>query len=86
MWLMAQSFSTRPSELAGSPDVFTAFCLDRAVWTFGRGVETAMDEAENRLPKSAKDKTRQNTRQRVLDRFLGVDQATAGRFRNPQKG
>lgn len=78
---MARSMGARPSDLLGKLDEFTAFCVDRAVWTFGTNVETAMDEAEERLPKNSKEKARRNARQRALDRMLGVE-----RYQAPRKG
>lgn len=61
-----------------------AFCIDRAVWTFANAIETEQTAATKRLPKTAKESAHDRARQRVLDKFLGVELATEpGRFRSP---
>jgi hypothetical protein len=43
-----------------------------------------MDQAEKRLPKTAKDSAHERARQRVLDEYLGIEAAkTPARFRAP---
>lgn len=84
MWVLAKDLGARPSAVIGIADAFTAFCVDRALWTFARAIETAQDEAVARLPKSAKDSAHTRAKQRVLDQYLGVNQhKTPGRFRSP---
>jgi hypothetical protein len=48
-------------------------------------VEKEQQEAVDRLPQSAKEKTRQRAQERVLFKYLGIEQAEQpqGRFRNP---
>jgi len=70
---MATKLHCRPSALLGASDPWVAFCTDRAIFTFGTTIENAMDEAENRLPSSAKDQAHNRARQRVLDEYLGVE-------------
>jgi hypothetical protein len=81
---MSQSLRSRPSELLGVSDPFVAYCVDRSIWTFAQTVEKEQNDAETRLPKNAKDATKTHARQRVLDRYLGIETAkTPGRFRDP---
>lgn len=70
---MAIKLRCRPSALLGVVDTWVAFCVDRALFTFGTTVENEMDEAEQRLPKNAKEIAHRRTRQRVLDEYLGVE-------------
>jgi hypothetical protein len=70
---MSHDLRSRPSELLGCVDSFTAFCVDRAVWTLAKAIENEQEEAVNRLPKSAKEKAHRNAKQRILDKFLGVE-------------
>ena len=72
---MAMKLRCRPSALLGVTDFWVAFCVDRALFTFGTAVENEMDEAEARLPKNAKEVAHRRARQRVLDEYLGVDPA-----------
>jgi len=84
VWSLSQSLRVRPSDALGLRDRFVAFCVDRAVWTFAKTVEEAMDQAESRLPKNAKDRAHVNARQRVLDQYLGVVASEQpSRFRSP---
>jgi len=54
---------------------FRRFCFDRAVITFGKALEAALDAVE-----AKNDKQRETKRQRVLDRWL--DRPL--RYRTPQ--
>lgn len=81
---MAQSMRCRPSSLLGIADPIVAFYTDRAVWTFATTIENDMEAAAERLPKNAKEKTQQRAKQRVLDAFLGIEDAQQPeRFRAP---
>jgi hypothetical protein len=79
---MSQSMRCRPSDLLGVKDSWAAFCTDRATWTLAMTIQSEQDEAERRLPKTAKDTTRDRVRQRVLDEYLGYDSSESGRFRS----
>lgn len=81
---MATKLVCRPSALLGVTDPWVAFCTDRAVFTFGTTIESEMDEAENRLPKNAKEAAHRRARQKVLDDYLGVELSEQPeRFRSP---
>lgn len=84
---MAQAMRTRPSTLLGVVDSWVAYCFDRACWYFTNAIEQAQSEAENRLPKNAKDSAHTKARQRVLDLYLGIEASEqADRFRSPVRG
>lgn len=82
MWLLARTWSTRPSEMMNISDPLTAFYFDRAVTTFGKEVEAAMDEAAEGA-KSGKDARRR--RQLALTKFMRNSDGThaAGTFKDP---
>jgi hypothetical protein len=74
----------RPSSLLGITDPLVAYYTDRAAWTFANVIEQEQEAAVARLPKTAKDKAHQRARQRVLDAFLGIEEAEQPeRFRSP---
>lgn len=56
------------------------------MWVFASEVERQQEIAVGRLPKNVKESTRDHTRQRVLELFLGIEEtaSTPGRFRDPQ--
>jgi len=82
---MAQSFHARPSDVLGIVDRVSAFCLDRAIFTFASAIEHDQEVATGRLPKSAKEATHNHVRQRILDAYLGIDtQKAKGRFAAPK--
>lgn len=79
---MSQTMRTRPSSLLGVTDSWVAFCLDRACWYFAAEIESEQQEATNRLPDSAKAAAHTRARQRVLDKYLGVEAVSEpSRFR-----
>jgi hypothetical protein len=80
---MSQAYHVRPSAILGITEGLPAYAVDRAVWTFARAIEAAQEEAVKRLPKKATEALQTSTRTRVLDVFLGVDRATAGRYADP---
>lgn len=54
---------------------------------FATAIENEQNEAESRLPNNAKDAAHQRAKQRVLDKYLGVELAEEkGRFRSPGRG
>jgi hypothetical protein len=80
---MAKELKSRPSTLLGINDPWVAFCTDRACFTFASAIEADQNEAEARLPKSAKDSAHSRARQRVLDQYLGIELANEpSRFRS----
>lgn len=79
---MSQSLRCRPSSLLGITDPWSAFCTDRATWTLAMTIQAEQDEADRRLPKTAKETTRERVRQRILDEYLGNDPVQSGRFRS----
>lgn len=81
---MSQAYHVRPSELLDVSNGYHGFTVDRAVWSFASAIENDQEIETGRLPKNASATMTSHVRQRVLDRYLGIDQATAkGRFRDP---
>lgn len=82
MWLLSKTWSTRPSEMLDLSDPLAAFYFDRAVMTFGKTVEAAMDEAAEGA-KNSKDAKRK--RQMALTKFMRNADGThaPGTFRDP---
>lgn len=81
---MCQAYHVRPSELLAVGNSSHAFFVDRAVWAFASTVEREQEESEKGLPKKASEAMRNNARQRVLDKYLGLDPTKMpGRFRDP---
>lgn len=65
---MSKEWKERPSSLLGlSEDAYVSYCVDEAVFMFGRYVESAMHEAEE-ATKNAKQKAA--ARQRALTTIL----------------
>lgn len=80
---MAKELRSRPSTLLGVFDPWVAFCVDRSCFVFATSLVQDQDEAVARLPKNAKDAAHSRARQRVLDKYLGIDAADQpGRFRS----
>jgi len=80
---MAKEWHQTPAQLMGvTDDPWVAWCLNEAVFMFGRHVEYAMDTAEKGMTKAEQ---RSAARQRALDHALGTQSAkgTKGRFRDP---
>lgn len=72
----------RPSELYAITDPLTAFYFDRAVVTFGKTVESDMDEAAEGA-KTTKEANRK--RQMALSKYMknADGSAAPGTFRDP---
>lgn len=78
---LAKQARTSPSEILGidrDEDPWAAYCLDRAVSTFGTTVQNELDSVEGKNSKEIEIK-----RQRVLNRFF--PDSTGGRYRDPGK-
>lgn len=87
---MARTFHVRPSELLGVRDSFLAFCIDRAVWTFGTAVDTDMDAAQNdrRLGDNPKREVLIKARETVFLQYMNINgdetsPSPTGRFADP---
>lgn len=83
MWMLfveAKTWNCRPSELMAIQDDYVAYCLDQAVGHFGRTVEAELDKVEG---KTAEERT--HKRQRVLERFLDLEdqKPSRGQFADP---
>lgn len=77
MWELfqkAKTFRSRPSELLGVSDAFVAYCLDSAVYTFGRSLESELESIEGKSKQEIKRK-----QERVMNKWLDMPM----RFRNP---
>lgn len=77
-WQLSKSYSCRPSEVYAIHDEVAAFCFDRAVSTFGRGLEAELDKAVNEA-KSQAEANRKHAL--VLNRWLDQPQ----QFADPSK-
>jgi hypothetical protein len=86
---MSKEWKERPSNLLGlSDDSYISYCVDEAVFMFGRHVENAMHEAEE-ATKNAKQKGA--ARQRALTTILnsapdkgeGAPSPDTKQFRDP---
>jgi len=77
---MAKEWSKPPAELIGATnDPWVAWCVNEAVFMFGRHVEHSMDEAEKAQTKPAQ---RSAARNRALQIAIGGE-VSKGRFRDP---
>lgn len=82
-WTLAKAYTVRPSNLYDIRDPLTAYYFDRAVYVFGSTVESKMDEAGE----GAKNvKAGVASRTRVLRKYLGTQDDTQGKYRDPAKG
>lgn len=80
---MSQTLRCRPSELLHLTDPLTAFYTDRALFTFAANIENDQEAETSRLPDNAKSSAHTRARQRVLDRYLGVEASEQkGRFKS----
>ena len=67
-WNLATTYRCRPSDLYGIHDEVTAWCFDRAVYTFGSGLRDALKSATH----SAKSNAQAQARYRqTLAKWLG---------------
>ena len=69
-WQLSKTLRTRPSELYGISHPVTAYFFDRAVSTFGQAVDADLEEASS---KATKAKKAEQARQRVLEKWLGIE-------------
>lgn len=77
MWELfqkAKTYKSRPSEMLGVTDVYAAYCLDSAVYTFGRSLEAELESVDGKNKGEIKRK-----QERVLTKWLDMPQ----KFRNP---
>lgn len=82
---MSQAYHCRPSSILGITEGLPAFAVDRAVLTFAKTIEAEQDKAVRNLPKNTSEASIAQRRQAVLDHFLRIDRATAGRYADPAK-
>ena len=79
---LAKQARTSPSEIMGldrEKDPWVAYCIDRAVTTFGTAVQSELDSVEGKTSKEIEVK-----RQHVLNRFF--PEAGGRRYADPGKG
>lgn len=62
----AKTWNCRPSELLAIEDPYVAYCVDQAVGYFGRHVQAALDEVDDKDAKVAEGK-----RKIILDKYIG---------------
>lgn len=78
-WKLSQAYRTRPSDLYAIRDEVRAWSFDRAVYLFGSQLEAELETAGQEAKSKAQARS---ARQRVLSRWLGVEQ----KFRDPAVG
>lgn len=79
-WVLSQKMRIRPSDLVAEDDPYVAFCLDRAVATFGMALENELESVEETGKKG------EAKRQRILAKWVPEQgKASAKRFRNPEE-
>ncbi len=81
---MAETYHVRPSDLLGVRHPARAYVIDRGIWHFVTAIQQDQDTAVGRLPKNAKESTKDHMRRHVLMTYLGVDPAESGMYRAPQ--
>lgn len=80
-WNQAKEFSCRPSDLVGIESDLWAYYFDRAVFTFGRAIETELDKAGRSSGKKKKtDAQIEMARNSIMAKWLGLR-----RFADPTK-
>lgn len=76
LWNKSKTWRLRPSEIVGEGwiDPYTAYCLDEAVYTWGRFVEGELDKAsaDNNKKKKRSKKDDGAVRQAKLNELLGM--------------
>ena len=81
-WTLSKAYHCRPSDLYDILDTLTAYYFDRAVYVFGSTVESKMDEAGEGAKNT---KQAVAARTKILRKYLGEKDSTAGRFRDPAR-
>jgi hypothetical protein len=56
MYQEAKTWSCRPSHLLAIEDVYTAYCVDQAVATFGSSITAELDKIDDKDPKKVERK------------------------------
>lgn len=52
MFLQAQTWRVRPSQLLDVQDSYAAFCIDSAIWELGTHIEGELDKVKGRSERS----------------------------------
>jgi len=83
LWAKSKAFGRLPSEVLGiaEPGSYEAYCLDEAVFYFGTTLERMLEESGHRSSKE--EKKAQMAQERILDRVMGRDKDTKGKFADP---
>ena len=68
MFQTAKQFNTRPSELLGVADPWTAYCLDNAVAHFGTSLEAELESITGKTDGEITKK-----RKRTMEKWLGIE-------------
>lgn len=79
LYNQSETWGKLPSEILFLEDWQDAYMVNQAVWYFGKELEIALNEAEEKV-KTAKGKKAR--RQQVLDRWLSL-QGGPKQYRNP---
>lgn len=80
---MSQLMGVRPSEVIFLKDELAAWCFDRAVLSFAKHIE---DAVEARTQKAKNRASAQRAAQLIMNKYLYADGADVpGRFRDPAR-
>jgi hypothetical protein len=82
---MAETYHCRPSQILGLGNPVTAYAVDRGVWVMVNSIQTDQETAVGRLPKNAKESTKDHIRKHVLMTYLGIEPEVSGQFREPPR-
>lgn len=81
---MAEQYSSRPSQLLGISDPYTAWCLDDAVYAWGMHVEAELEKASS---EGSDEKQRKNKVKLAWRRLFPSEgeheEASTSQFRDP---
>ena len=72
LWVEAQRWSCRPSELVGlKSGSYEAYCLDQAVGFVGASIQRELEEAVSKP--SAEERRAQAAQKRILEKYVGSE-------------
>jgi hypothetical protein len=77
LYNLAKTWNSRPSELINIESDWTAFCLDRAIATFGNALHNELESVEGRNARTVKSK-----REQILRNWIPEARAQR-RFKDP---
>lgn len=83
-WQQARAWRCRPSDLLFIEDHVAAYCLNRAVYTYGSALEEALDNSTIGIENDKTGAKAENARKRVLTRWIPeASSAVTPTYRDP---